>query len=589
MYMKYNREKIIRNGIIAFGAPIMNFYLSDLMLYTPFRSMKLPFHFLNIVLYEIIMLLLVAIIGRIRYALMIESSFFCLIGILNYYLMRFRSSPLLPYDISSIRTAVSVADNYNYALDLKTVLLLGAFLGLLLIEFFFTDKDCFLNWKQRLSGIVIMCACLYGFTYLIQEGTIIGKYGVNVQFAPINMIAREGSALVFLFDLKYMHVEKPEGYDKEYVEDILVSYGTTEKVEEDMTLPNIIVIMNEAFSDPAVLADFKTNQDYMPFLHSLMKTGENTKSGYLHVSVLGGNTANTEFEFLTGNSMAFLPSGSVPYMQYITNETPTFASYLKEYGYTTIGMHPYHGTGWKRNTVYPLMGLDRNFFINDYEDSEIVRDYISDKSDYDKIIELYENKEVDKPLFLFNVTMQNHSSYTKSYDNFTPEISSIDIDSDVLDNYLSLIYLSDKALEYLISYFEQIEEPTIIVFFGDHQPADSVVRPIWELNGISDDSLTEEEMGRRYEVPYIIWTNYESEVVHDEDTSANFLAAKVLETAGIPQSAYMAYLSELAENFPVVSAIQVVSADGEASSAEEQTDAFLPYRKLQYYNLFDRK
>lgn len=587
--MKYSRKKCIKNGIIAFIAPILTFYLSELMSYNPFESMKLPMHLLNIALYEIIMLLLVAIIGRIRYALMIESSFFCLIGILNYYLMGFRSSPLLPYDIPSIRTAVSVADNYSYAPDCRTGVLLGAFLIVLLIEFFFTDKDCFLNWKQRLAGGLVMCACLYGFMLLIQKGTLIGKYGVNVQFVPRNMMLREGTALVFLFDLKYMHVEKPEGYNREEAEEILVSYEPTENVEEDVTLPNIIVIMNEAFSDLAVLADFETNQDYMPFLHSLMETGENTKSGYLHVSVLGGNTANTEFEFLTGNSMAFLPKGSVPYQQYIINEVPSLASYLKEYGYTTIGMHPYHGNGWKRDKVYPLMGLDNNYFIDDFENPEIVRNYISDKSDCDKIIELYEQKETDKPLFLFNVTMQNHSGYSESYDNFIPEISATDIDSDALNNYLSLIYLSDRALEYIVSYFERIEEPTIIVFFGDHQPTNSVVRPIWELNGISDDSLTEEETARRYEVPYIIWTNYESEVVRDENISANFLATKVLETAGIPQSAYMAYLSELAEDFPVVSAIQVVSADGEAASVEEQTDDFLTYRKLQYYNLFDYK
>lgn len=587
--MKYNVKKYIRNGIIAFVAPILTFYLSELMPYNPFKSMKLPLQFLNIVLYEIIMLLLVAMIGRIRYALMIESSFFALWGILNYYLMRFRSKPFLPWDISSISTAVNVARNYSYALDRKMKVLICGFLGLLLIEFLFTDKECILNWKQRLSGIVVMCVCLYGFTLWVQKGPMIKKYGITAQITPGDMMFRDGSSLLFLWDLKFMFVEKPKEYNREDVEDVLVSYEIAENMAEDMILPNIIVIMDEAFSDLRVLADFKTNQDYMPFLHSLMQNGENTKSGYLHVSVLGGNTANTEFEFLTGNSMLFLPSGSVPYMQYITSEIPTLATYLKEYGYATIGMHPYNAGGWKRNTLYPLMGLDDNYFDGSFEEPEIVRNYISDKANFEKIKELYEQKETDKPLFLFNVTMQNHSSYKKSYDNFTPEISTIDIDSDALDNYLSLIYLSDKALGSLISYFKQIEEPTIIVFFGDHQPADSVVQPIWELNGISDDSLTEEETARRYEVPYIIWTNYESEVVRDKDISANFLAAEVLETAGIPQSAYTAYLSELSESFPVVSAIQVIPAEGEVSLAEEQTDAFLTYRKLQYYNLFDHK
>ena len=75
--------------------------------------------------------------------------------------------------------------------------------------------------------------------------------------------------------------------------------------------PNIIVIMNEAFSDPSVLGDFTTNEDYMPFVHSLLDGADNTISGHLNVSVKGGNTANTEFEYLTGASMAFLPYGSI--------------------------------------------------------------------------------------------------------------------------------------------------------------------------------------------------------------------------------------------------------------------------------------
>lgn len=89
--------------------------------------------------------------------------------------------------------------------------------------------------------------------------------------------------------------------------------------------------MDEAFSDLSVLGDFDTNTDYMPFVHSLEKGNENTITGYLNTSVCGGNTADTEFEFLTGNTMAFLPVGSIPYQQYIKSKTPSLASYLKKH------------------------------------------------------------------------------------------------------------------------------------------------------------------------------------------------------------------------------------------------------------------
>lgn len=590
--MNTKTKKIIKNTVLALVTPVLTFYLFEFLTHNPFKTMKTPAQILNIILFEILMLFLVAVFGRIRHALMTQTCFFLIIGVANYFVLQFRSAPIMPWDIFSIKTAVSVADNFKYTMDKDAVLSVIGLLLVIALEFFFTDKERFINWKIRLGSTLASMALIYGFTVLIQADSSVNRFKLyDKLFTPTTMSYKDGTALAFLMELEYLIVEKPEGYKVSEAGALLESY-TSEAAQDigvEGTLPNIIVIMNEAFSDPSVLGDFETNQDFMPFMRSLMETGENTISGSLHVSVLGGNTANTEFEFLTGNSMAFLPQGSIPYQQYVKSEIPSVASYLKEYGYTTVGMHPYKSTGWDRDKVYPLLGLDENYFIDDFKDAEIVRKYVSDRANYDKIIELFEAKEEEKPLFLFNVTMQNHSSYSDEYDNFTPDISVSGTDSKVLNQYLSLIHLSDSALEYLLSYFEQTEEPTLVVFFGDHQPTDSVVRPVWKLNGKSDRSLTEEELARRYEVPYLIWANYSLESAHEEDTSANFLAAKVLEAAGIPQSSYTAFLSELSESFPVITSIQAVPSSGEASPVKEYNDDLLPYRKLQYYNLFDSR
>ena len=538
----YNRVKKIskifnKKSVIAFLAPIFTLYLSEFLIHNPFETMKLPAHLLNIVFYEILMIFLVFIFGRVRCALMVETTFFMVIGIANYFILKFRPSPIVPWDIFSIKTAAGVADNFKYILDPLAIILIIALIVLLVMEFFFTDNKRIFKWKIQLGGIFVISLVLYLFVHMLHQDTTVSRFKLNNKlFASTEMTMKNGTAVAFLMQLEYLVVEKPEGYEAEAVKEMLESYESdnTDNVGIDGQLPNIIVIMNEAFSDLNVLGEMETNQEYISFVRSLMENGENTKSGYLHVSVLGGNTANTEFEFLTGNSMQFLPQGSVPYLQYVKKEVPSIASYLKQYGYSTVGIHPYNSYGWERDRVYPLLGLDTNYFIEDFEGAELVRKYVSDKADYDKIIELYEEKESDQPLFIFNVTMQNHSGYAGSHENFTPYISVKGAEeSKVLNNYLSLLHLSDQALEYLISYFEKVEEPTIIVFFGDHQPTDSVVRPIWELNGISDDSLTEEETARRYQVPYIIWSNYEMESEHGKDTSANFLASKVLEAAGI--------------------------------------------------------
>ena len=406
-------------------------------------------------------------------------------------------------------------------------------------------------------------------------------------FTPTVMSKRDGTAIAFLMELEYLTIDKPDNYSPKTAEEMLASYASDSTAEPE-NKPNIIVIMNEAFSDPAILGEFETNEDYMPFVHSLMTEGnDNTISGNLNVSVLGGNTANTEFEFLTGNTMAFLPQGSVAYQQYVHGELPTMASLLRDYGYKTIAMHPYNSTGWERNTVYPNFGFQESFFIRDFKNPEKIRKYVSDLACYEKIVEEFHNKEKDTPLFVFNVTMQNHSSYTEEFDNFTPDITVNNAKSKTLNNYLSLMKISDEAIKKLVNYFSEQDEDTIIVFFGDHQPTNSVISPIWKLNGKSSSTLSLEDETLRYMVPFFIWANYDIAEASNIETSPNFLGNKVLEAAGIPLSDFRGYLAELEQSYPVVSSIRAEDASGNSYEIKEVEDSLNDYAILQYYYLLD--
>ena len=342
--------------------------------------------------------------------------------------------------------------------------------------------------------------------------------------------------------------------------------------------------MDEAFSDLSVIGDLETNKDYMPFVHSLQNGADNTITGYLNVSVCGGNTADTEFEFLTGNTMAFLPAGSIPYQQYIKDTTPSLASYLKGLGYETYAQHPYNASGWNRETVYPLLGFENMAFAPDYLSRDVIRDYISDKTSFEKIIETYENKPEDKPAFIFNVTMQNHGGYTDTYWNFTNTINAKGLENDALNQYLSLIKLTDSDLSNLISYFKEQDEKTIIVFFGDHQPNDTVASSVLAENGMDYSNLSTEETYLRYQVPYVVWANYDIQEAQNQDMSVNYLAANVLKTAGVPTSDYQNFLLELQKDYPIISAIR--TEDVKADTDEEMLKK---YKILQYYRLFDQK
>ena len=561
--------------------PAVHFYLLEAYTHNGFVQVRPWSQFFNIILYELAAWILFFLTRSVRAALLAEGICAMALGLANYYVYTFRSLPLVPWDLLSAGTAASVAGNYDFTPTPRVAAVVAAFAAVFALEWF-----CRLDLEKKKRRFFLLWAVLLGvglnvFAGVLQQEDFQNRHRMyNKLFTPVFMWQVNGFALTMGMELPYLAVEKPSGYRKEEAKEILASYEPEQENAPEAEKPNIIVIMDEAFSDLGVLGDFTPSEDYMPYFHSMFYGAKNTMTGYLNVSVCGGNTANTEFEFLTGNTMAFLPQGSIPYQQYINAKIPAIPAYLRDLGYETYAMHPYLASGWERERVYPLLGFSHVEFLDSYTNRKYIRNFVSDMSCMDKIIQTYEQKDADKPMFLFNVTMQNHGSYSDTYENFTPHISVEGTSSYSLNTYLSLIQKSDEALEYLISYFSEEEEPVMVVFFGDHQPNDVVAEPIWKLNGKSYRSLSKEDTLRRYQVPYLIWTNYEMETKNNADMSVNYLGGNMLEAAGLQAPAYQNYLKKLEESYPVISAVSVPESKEAAADLEE-------YKKLQYYQLFD--
>lgn len=587
-WIKEQKNKIIQLLCLV-SVPAAAFYLMECYTHNPLSEVRTWAQLFNVILFELIAWILYFLVGRVRTALRIELVIAMVFGLSNAYVVRFRTNPIVPWDLFSWKTAASVASNYDFKPDTHMVVVTILFLaGIALLQFVKKESGTIKIWK-RLILAAAFCVVLTGFVGKLQDESFQTSHRLYpFLFTPAYMTTVNGIAVTFAMDLAYVTVEKPSGYQASEEQAVIEQYGEqeTESTEE---LPNIVAVMNESFSDLAVLGDFTVNEDYMPYLHRLQQGNANTVTGYLNVSVCGGNTANTEFEFLTGNTMAFLPQGSIPYQQYITGEIDSLPSYLASLGYQTVATHPYNASGWQRDTVYPLLGFSESIFRDQYWGASQVRKYVSDDSCVDKIIQLYEGKEEGKPLFVFNVTMQNHGGYTDLYDNFTPEIQVEGVNSTAVSQYLSLIRLSDASLEKLIQYFSGVDEKTIVVFFGDHQPNDTVAAPILAKNGISVKNMDAEQLKLRYQVPYVIWANYDIGEETGKDTSANYLAADVLRYAGVAPDAYLDYLSGLKEQYPIISAMRVVTADGKDTDATAQKEGLSDYQKLQYYQLFDHK
>ncbi|RHI25110.1 LTA synthase family protein [Agathobacter rectalis] len=600
----YKKYEIIFNVVLFSIFPIAAFYLMEFYEHNPFEEVRFMAGFFNIILFELIAWILYFVTGRAKWALRAVFIVAMVFGLINHYVMLFRSTPFVPWDIFSIGTATSVASNYDFAPTAGVVVVTVIFIALIMLMHF---VDFRIKWKFRFRLIPtvlgILALCLF-VNALQDEDFQTDNYLYPFLFTPAYMTKVNGMAVTFAMDLKFVAVDKPDGYSRQKAKELLDSYTGTDDntaITDKSDYPNIIVVMDEAFSDLSVLGGFDTNTDYMPFVHSLEKGNENTITGYLNTSVCGGNTADTEFEFLTGNTMAFLPVGSIPYQQYIKSKTPSLASYLKSIGYATYAQHPYYSSGWNRDTVYPLLGFDNLSFMQDYSNQRFVREYISDETSFDKIIETYENKPDGQPAFIFNVTMQNHGGYTDTYYGFDNTVTADKLNNSALDQYLSLIKLTDEDLKNLIEYFSNVDEKTIVVFFGDHQPNDTVASSVLAANGMDYNNLSNEELKLRYQVPYVIWANYDIDEATGKDTSVNYLAANVLKAAGVPTNDYQSFLLKLQEEYPIISAVRTDKtadktldkasnkSDKATGSKKKQADSDMlnDYKLLQYYRLFD--
>ena len=594
--IKIDTVKKVGKGLITFLIPLLLFYMEAYFTYDPFVRTRMKPQILNLIFLEMVFVILFMLIGRAVWALRIETVLVMIIGIANYYVIAFRGSPIVPWDIFSMKTAGSVAGAYSYSLPGKQIFLIVLFVLLFIAEGFLKWKLDRKQWVIKLVAGVASVSVLCGMTWMVQQDKYVDKFELYpFLFTPTVMYERNGFAVTFLMDLQYMTVKKPDGYSAKDAQATLDSYADGYKWKANSAqgktdaskLPNIIVIMDEAFSDVGVLGKFTPSDEYMPVMHALQKNEKDTITGHLNVSVKGGNTANTEFEFLTGNTMAFLPAGSIPYQQYISSKQPSLASYLKTLGYSALAMHPYYATGWSRDKVYPLIGFDTFLDQEFFPRATYERGYIDDDSCVNKIIDLYQTKEKNVPSFIFNVTMQNHSPYTDDFRMEQGVVSVKGSESPSLSEYLTLIKKSDAALGKLIDYFKKQDEHTVIVFFGDHQPTDSVVAPIYQLNGKSEYGISGKEEAIRYEVPYVIWANYDIGSASGVDTSANYLAADMLKAAGVPLSDYQNYLLDLQKKYPIISTQRMIDSAGK--DASEQEKEIQLYQKMQYYLLFDKK
>lgn len=538
-------------------------------------------------------------------------------GLINYYLLTFKGCPPLIGDFLATGTAIEVMGEYDYTISdsiLRSLYLVLVYFvirkytvpsepKLMIYVRRIVNKNIYQQdvssnkTKKNLRGVligavlrilgIILALSIWAGVFVSR---IIKKTGFTVNaWSPVGSFYSLGAPVTLMLSAYNLKMEEPKGYSSDKAKALLENYESDTANDELSVIlkstnkkPTVIAIMNESFSDLSALGEFESDE-YLSFyrgLHSYVMKGN------AYVSVVGGGTCNSEFEFLTGSTMAFLGTGIYPYRSYDLSKASSLAKIMKNQGYRAIALHPAQATNWNRDSAYPQLGFDD--FISYESDTEwkYIRSWVSDASDYEKVKKIYEeNKDNDEPLFLFNVTIQNHGGYTGELPD---ELEKVNIEekyqsyTDVV-KYLSLIRNADESLQELLEYFSEQDDPVIICFFGDHEPGlnDGFVSSVRNIQGTE----TVEDRQQLHQTPYFIWANYDTGIHNvDKNVSLNYLAANLLEVLGV-ETEYTKYLLDLEEDIPIINTEGYMTSDGDWKELSENNDRLEQYRQLQYYEL----
>ena len=588
-------------------------FLAVLICLTSFACI---FNTFNLALYEALYNLLLllplfglflTITGKFHIAVVISSTIAFILYYIDELVYAARLTHIRYTDFSQVGQAVRVADRYKliWSSEITRRLVLVILLCLFLI---FVKRYYRLKYPKSAVRLVGLAFIITGTG--IFWGGILPHRPESFDFTS----EAETNGLIYSWYCQYHEskLAEPEGYSKEKAEKILTAYSPTEG-NSDI---NIIVIMNESLTDYSLLGETPFG-DPLPNIHSYE---DNFFYGKLAVSVFGGGTCNTEYEFLTGNSMAFLPEGAMPYLQYVVDNENSLAWDMGKLGYSKVAIHPYYSEEWNRTQVYRFLGFDSFISGVDFGNTVVtngmratarpsqnlisfgegplyVRGLISDQSCLERVLD-----ESTDHSFVFAVTMQNHGGYEYEGEDFNniEYVTDEDLIPDTqkphrknmrlvgipggmdenetykVNQYLTCVNLSDSAFKMLTNQLETSKRKTIVLMFGDHQPSLLIPEDYMEIEEF-DEAMY-------FDVPYMLWANFDITFDAPEYTSPNYLSAILKKNAGLPLSDWDQFRLDMMDEYPVIALNHILDKNYNYVNPDVLKD----YAIVQYMRMFER-
>ncbi|MXN43619.1 sulfatase-like hydrolase/transferase [Shinella kummerowiae] len=536
-----------------------------------------------------------ALIGRQHKAVLLVSPLVMLMGVISQQKQVFLTDPLYPTDLLFGRQImelmpVLVQDRPWTAVGLALAVL-ASVVGLISLWVFAWRRFRPLTRKERLTRLAVALPLLAGFVSIMDYNEF-SWVRDRLKVFPIMWDQAEnyrhnGFTMAFAINLPMANVQAPSGYMIDAIDKIPskpMPVGTTHRSK-----PDVIVVMSESLWDPTRLETVKLSADPMPVIRE-------NQSGGVFSPEFGGLTANVEFEALTGFSNAFLPTGSIPYQQYVRKPIPSLATFFRAEGYTARAIHPFSGWFWNRSSVYKAFGFQTFKDVDKMPPLAKRGNFTSDEALTKEIIRQADMQE--DPFFFFTVTLQGHGPY----DDGRYAKTDIDVESKLdardtrmLASYAQGVKEADSSLKMLMDWAKERDRETIIVVFGDHlPPLNTVYQNSGYMQGITASRKgTPEQMQKEHETPLVIWSN-KTGVEKDVGTiSPAFLSYFILKEAGFEHPYYTGFLGAVHDKLRVIDRYMLIDAKGNGTAGWARKKTIDPlvrdFRFLQHDIMFGKQ
>ena len=529
-------------------------------------------------------------------AISLSSLVMLIVAIANYYKMLVVGEPIYPSDLSMISNIDEIIGYVKNLLSPTLIIGLLVIIALLAILSFICRKGFKLTMKLRVIFFAIFIAYLASIFYYEKSPLkpLVNSTVYFTKWNQLNNYQQNGFLFGFITNLQNDLMIKNDHYTEANLQKIMDDY--TKKAEDynesaDLSQqPNIITIVSESLSDPTVFNQLTFSEDPLPNLRQYLET---YSSGHFLSPFKGNRTANVEFEYLVGFTNSLLLEGTIPFQQALSSkpEIPSFISFMDQLGYTSVAIHPNNAAFYKRSQVYPALGFDEFLSIDkmkhlDYIDSQ---KYVSDQSVFD---ELYAELEAaDRPIFAYGLTMANHIAiFDKKFGENTIEVLDANGEHNTeMETYAEGLKQTDLALKEFITKIENYDEPTLVIFFGDHLI--NFQSDIHEQHGYIEKDTDALRAKLFFETPLLIMSNMDDfQIENIDDVSPIFIAPLILRELNLPLSPFYVFLLDLYEEFSVLhNNFKLDANQNQVDELTEHQEQLLLILELIQYDILEGK